>query len=290
MTLRPILILAATLAACAASAHQGEAAGGGFVTGVLHPVTGWDHVAAMVAVGLWGAFQGAPAIWALPVAFPLVMAVGGALAVAGLPFLAVELGIAVSGLVVGLLVALALRPPLPGAAAVHDAFGDMGPFYASLLHPLADPAQGVALAGAAAMLARQRLETVRPAFAALAICGALAAGAATAGLAPNVPQQALAVLAVTLGLAALAGAAAPRPAVLALAGATGVAAGLALSAVGGGRDAALAMIGGAAGVAGFALFLWGGVDLAVRRLGPVAGMVAGSWVAAVGLMTAALGA
>jgi urease accessory protein len=86
MTQRLILTLATLLAAGAAAAHEGRAAGGGFATGFLHPIMGWDHVAAMVAVGLWGAFLGAPAIWVLPVAFPLVMAAGGAAAVAGLPF------------------------------------------------------------------------------------------------------------------------------------------------------------------------------------------------------------
>ena len=51
------------------------------MSGVLHPITGWDHVIAMVAVGLWGAFLGRPAIWVLPVVFPLVMAFGGAMGV-----------------------------------------------------------------------------------------------------------------------------------------------------------------------------------------------------------------
>jgi urease accessory protein len=106
------LALALALSATAAAAHEVDAAGAGFVTGFLHPILGWDHVAAMVAVGLWGAFLGAPAIWVLPVAFPLVMAVGGALALAGVPFPAVELGIAVSALVIGLMVALAQKPPL----------------------------------------------------------------------------------------------------------------------------------------------------------------------------------
>ena len=108
----------AALAAAGAAAHEVDTAGAGFVTGLLHPVFGWDHVAAMVAVGLWGAFLGAPAIWALPVAFPLVMAVGGALAVAGVPFPAVELGIALSALVIGLMVAFAQRPPLWTAALI----------------------------------------------------------------------------------------------------------------------------------------------------------------------------
>jgi urease accessory protein len=62
--------VATVLCAGAATAHTGDVAAGGFVTGLLHPVLGWDHVAAMVAVGLWGAFLGRPAIWVLPVAFP----------------------------------------------------------------------------------------------------------------------------------------------------------------------------------------------------------------------------
>ncbi len=66
-------------------------------TGFLHPILGWDHVAAMVAVGLWGAFLGSPAIWILPVAFPLLMALGGA----GIAFPAVEMGIAASAMVIG---------------------------------------------------------------------------------------------------------------------------------------------------------------------------------------------
>jgi urease accessory protein len=119
-SLLPALVL--TLVAGAAYAHSGDAAGAGFVTGFLHPILGWDHVAAMVAVGLWGAFLGSPAIWALPLAFPLVMAAGGVLGVVGVPLPAVETGIAASALVIGLAVALAARPPLWVAAAVVAAF------------------------------------------------------------------------------------------------------------------------------------------------------------------------
>jgi hypothetical protein len=165
---------------------------------------------------------------------------------------------------------------LPGAAAAHDAFGDMGPFYANLLHPIADPAQGVVLVGAAAFLGRQPIETVRPAYAALALGGAAAALAA--------------ILACLLGAGAIlpftlsAWAAAP------LAGGAGVAAGLALTAGAGLREATLGLFGGALGVGVAPLLLWGLMDLAVRRLGPVAAAVIGAWVAAVGVMTAALGA
>jgi len=120
---RPLLVpLLLLLTATAASAHTGDAAGAGFVTGFTHPLLGWDHVAAMVAVGLWGAFLGAPAIWVLPVAFPLVMALGGVIGVAGVPLPGIETGIAASALVIGLAVALAARPPLWVAAAIVALF------------------------------------------------------------------------------------------------------------------------------------------------------------------------
>jgi len=83
---------------------------------------GWDHVVAMVAVGLWGAFLGMPAIWALPVVFPVVMALGGALGVAGVPLPAVEIGIAASAIVLGAMVAFAVRAPIALAAVIVGAF------------------------------------------------------------------------------------------------------------------------------------------------------------------------
>jgi urease accessory protein len=88
----------------------------------MHPILGWDHVAAMVAVGLWGAVLGPPAIWILPVTFPLVMAVGGALGVVGVPLPGVEIGIALSALILGAMVLSAARPPLWLAAVIVAAF------------------------------------------------------------------------------------------------------------------------------------------------------------------------
>ena len=88
-------------------AHTGEGIAGNFACGFMHPLLGWDHVVAMVAVGLWGDFLGQPAIWVLPVVFPLVMAFGGALGVMGVPVPAVETGIATSALILGGMVALA---------------------------------------------------------------------------------------------------------------------------------------------------------------------------------------
>lgn len=114
--------------AASASAHGGhpvvEGSGpwAAFATGFLHPLTGPDHVIAMVAVGLWGAVLGAPALWLLPVVFPLVMALGGALALLGLALPGVEIGIALSGVALGLAVALRWRAPLVVAALLVGVF------------------------------------------------------------------------------------------------------------------------------------------------------------------------
>jgi urease accessory protein len=103
-------------------AHEGGGIAGGFFSGFMHPILGWDHVAAMFAVGLWGAFLGSPAIWVLPVVFPLVMTIGGALGIAGITLPAVEVGIASSAMVLGLMVVFAARPPLWVAAVIVGVF------------------------------------------------------------------------------------------------------------------------------------------------------------------------
>lgn len=110
------------LAAGVAQAHEAEGLAGGFATGFMHPLLGPDHLVAMVAVGLWGAFLGAPALWLLPVVFPLVMAAGGVLGVLGVPLPAVEVGIALSAIALGGAVALALKPPLVVAALLVAVF------------------------------------------------------------------------------------------------------------------------------------------------------------------------
>lgn len=120
--LRLLLSFVLAFASSAAMAHEAGGVAGGFVSGFVHPILGWDHVVAMVAVGLWGAFLGSPAIWILPVVFPLVMAVGGALGVLGVPVPAVEAGIATSAIVLGAMVAAAARPPLWVAAVIVGAF------------------------------------------------------------------------------------------------------------------------------------------------------------------------
>jgi urease accessory protein len=116
-----IVLALLLLAGSPAAAHTGSA-GGGFIGGFAHPLFGPDHVVAMVAVGLWGAFLGAPAIWLLPIVFPLVMAFGGVVAILGLALPGVETAIAVSAVVLGLMVLLAARPPLWIAAALVGGF------------------------------------------------------------------------------------------------------------------------------------------------------------------------
>ncbi len=76
----------------------------------------------MIAVGLWGAQLGAPAIWLLPVAFPIVMAFGGMLGLMGVPLPGTEVGIAASAIMLGALVMLEIRPPLAAAAVVVSFF------------------------------------------------------------------------------------------------------------------------------------------------------------------------
>lgn len=103
-------------------AHSGEGITGGLLSGFMHPIAGLDHVTAMVAVGILGAFLGRPAIWVLPVVFPLVMALGGVLGLVGIPIPYIEAGIAASSIVLGLMILFALKPPLWIASIIVAAF------------------------------------------------------------------------------------------------------------------------------------------------------------------------
>ena len=97
------------LAAAPAYAHDEAGAAGGVAAGFSHPFLGIDHMLAMIAVGIWGAFLGKPLLVILPMIFPVMMTVGAALAMAGLPFPSVELGIAVSVIALGMLIVTAAR-------------------------------------------------------------------------------------------------------------------------------------------------------------------------------------
>jgi urease accessory protein len=110
--------------ACALPAwgHVREGQTQGFLTGLAHPLSGLDHMLAMIAVGLWGAQLGPPALWLLPVTFPLVMSIGGFFAQVGIRVPAVEAGVALSALLLGLMVAFEAKPKLPLAACLVAAF------------------------------------------------------------------------------------------------------------------------------------------------------------------------
>ncbi len=105
-----------------AEAHLLDAAGAGWTQGFGHPFSGLDHILAMVAVGVWAAQTGRPALWVLPVAFPLAMAVGGMMGVAGVPVPGIEAGIAASVLILGLLIAFQAKPPLAASVILVALF------------------------------------------------------------------------------------------------------------------------------------------------------------------------
>jgi urease accessory protein len=106
-----------------AQAHLERGQVYGFASGFQHPWSGADHILAMIAVGIWGAQLGPPAIWLLPVTFPMVMAMGGFLGLIGVRLPGVELGIALSALLLGAAVCTEARPKLVFAAALVGCFG-----------------------------------------------------------------------------------------------------------------------------------------------------------------------
>lgn len=116
------VVVAAALFAGPAAAHVEAGQAQGFLSGLAHPVSGLDHVLAMVAVGIWGAQLGVPALWLLPLTFPIVMALGGLLGLLGVPLPGVEIGIAASALMLGGAVLSGRRVPLWAALALVGLF------------------------------------------------------------------------------------------------------------------------------------------------------------------------
>src|SRR5262249_7337049 len=111
-----------TLMATPALAHTTKGVGEGFISGFTHPLTGIAHMLAMVAVGIWGTQLGRPAIWLLPVTFPLVMSFGGVLGVRAVPIPFVEIGVAASAVVLGCMILLSVRTPIAVAAVIVGGF------------------------------------------------------------------------------------------------------------------------------------------------------------------------
>ncbi len=119
----PILTVACMLAPGAALAHAGAGATDGIVHGLMHPVTGLDHVLAMVAVGVLAAFIGGRALWVVPTSFVAAAALGGVLGERGVPLPFVEFGISASVVLLGLAIALQARLPLGWTAGLVGLFG-----------------------------------------------------------------------------------------------------------------------------------------------------------------------
>jgi urease accessory protein len=117
-----LLALVALLLPTAAFAHPGHDEAGGLLAGLQHPLTGLDHLAVMIAVGLWAALKGGRALWVWPAAFVGVMLVGGVLGMMHVPLPLVEPGILASVVVLGLLVAMAVDLPLWLGAAIVGVF------------------------------------------------------------------------------------------------------------------------------------------------------------------------
>ena len=103
-----------------AHVEQGQAVG--FITGLEHPWSGLDHVLAMIAVGIWGAQLGNPALWILPVTFPMVMSLGAMMGLLGIPLPGIEIGIAVSAILLGAMVLGEVKPKLYIAAVMVGFF------------------------------------------------------------------------------------------------------------------------------------------------------------------------
>ena len=116
------LVTLLTLAASPAFAHVGHGETSSFAAGLAHPLGGLDHVAVMIAVGLWAVLKGGRALWLWPAAFAGVMLIGGALGMAHVPIPFVEPGILASVVALGLLVARAVDLPVWLGAVVVGAF------------------------------------------------------------------------------------------------------------------------------------------------------------------------
>jgi len=118
-----LVLVSLVLGASPALAHVGHGTTASFAAGIAHPLSGLDHIAVMLVVGLWAALKGGRVLWAWPAAFVGVMLVGGALGIVRMPVPFVEPGILASVVALGLLVALAVDLPVWTGAMVVVVFG-----------------------------------------------------------------------------------------------------------------------------------------------------------------------
>jgi urease accessory protein len=149
-----ILAAASVLTPVAALAHPGVGDAHGVLHGLMHPISGFDHVLAMVAVGVLAALLGGRAIWLVPTSFVAMAALGGVLGMQGLPVPFVEFGISASVILLGLAIALQAKLPLGWTAGLVGLFG----LYHGYAHGAEMPADtsglayGVGFLAATAML------------------------------------------------------------------------------------------------------------------------------------------
>ncbi len=180
--LRLAAAVLAVIAASPAIAHTGGSVGAGLASGFAHPFSGLDHLLAMIAVGLWAAQNSGRAVWLLPIAFPVAMALGAVAGAFGIAFPAVEIGIALSVLALGVLVAFAVRLPGVGGATLVAVFAVLhGHAHGAEVPAAADPiAYGAAfilatvvlhLVGIGLGLALKAPHIVRAGGAAIAVAG-----------------------------------------------------------------------------------------------------------------------
>lgn len=117
-----VMTIALAASPALAQAHPGEHHLTGLVSGVAHPLLGLDHLLAMIAVGLWATQLGGRALWAVPASFLAVMASAASLAMSGIALPGVEQGIVASLLMLGVLIAAAVRIPTTVSVALVSLF------------------------------------------------------------------------------------------------------------------------------------------------------------------------
>lgn len=123
-----------------------------FGGGLLHPLTGVDHLLAMLAVGIWAAQLGGRARWMMPAVFVTMMIVGATVGIAGLHLPVIEIAIGMSVLMLGVCVAASARLPLAAAVSLVALF--------AVFHGHAHGAEMPAGAGATAYVVGFALATV----------------------------------------------------------------------------------------------------------------------------------
>ena len=176
---------------------------------------------------------------------------------------------------------------VPTTARAHDAFGDLGPFYASFLHPLADPMQAALVMGAAAFLVGRSLDEIRIALPVFVIAASLSHLLLLWRLDMSLPPLVPAAVAVAVGGGTMLPDAWVRGWVaLALVAATGLIVGLAPDRPPA-ADALQPLLGACVGIAVLVTLAWAVLDATARHFCRLVPRIAGSWVAAVGLLVGA---